>query len=194
MEGRELKAAALVLAGFFVLGAVAGGCYALVSAHSVKSNKYNTAHLTQHLQYAEVEAGRLQCVVLLDKAELFNVPSGLEGKVIEHMSKGVQVDYLETVSSQDKDDTYAVTTVELQFQRFWGARHIIPEGSKVQILRADRGNGEIKGRVFVDGKYYDKDFDVQYLRFPYVGQWKKVEFQGKTGFMKYDTLSESKLM
>ena len=194
MEGRELKAAALVLAGFFVLGAVAGGCYALVSAHSVKTNKYNTAHLTQHLQYAEVEAGRLQCVVLLDKAELFNVPSGLEGKVIEHMSKGVQVDYLETVSSQDKDDTYAVTTVELQFQRFWGARHIIPEGSKVQILRADRGNGEIKGRVFVDGKYYDKDFDVQYLRFPYVGQWKKVEFQGKTGFMKYDTLSESKLM
>ena len=194
MEGRELKAAALVLAGFFVLGVVAGGCYALVSAHSVKTNKYNTAHLTQHLQYAEVEAGRLQCVVLLDKAELYNLPSGLEGKVIEHMSKGVQVDYLETVSSQDKDDTYAVTTVELQFQRFWGARHIIPEGSKVQILRADRGNGEIKGRVFVDGKYYDKDFDVQYLRFPYVGQWKKVEFQGKTGFMKYDTLSESKLM
>ena len=194
MEGMELKAAALVLAGFFVLGAVAGGCYALVSAHSVKTNKYNTAHLTQHLQYAEVEAGRLQCVVLLDKAELYNLPSGLEGKVIEHMSKGVQVDYLETVSSQDKDDTYAVTTVELQFQRFWGARHIIPEGSKVQILRADRGNGEIKGRVFVDGKYYDKYFDVQYLRFPYVGQWKKVEFQGKTGFMKYDTLSESKLM
>ena len=194
MEGRELKAAALVLAGFFVLGAVAGGCYALVSAHSVKTNKYNTAHLTQHLQYAEVEAGRLQCVVLLDKAELYNLPSGLEGKVIEHMSKGVQVDYLETVSSQDKDDTYAVTTVELQFQRCWGARHIIPEGSKVQILRADRGNGEIKGRVFVDGKYYDKYFDVQYLRFPYVGQWKKVEFQGKTGFMKYDTLSESKLM
>lgn len=194
MEGRELKAAALVLAGFFVLGAVAGGCYALVSAHSVKTNKYNTAHLTQHLQYAEVEAGRLQCVVLLDKAELYNLPSGREGKVIEHMSKGVQVDYLETVSSQDKDDTYAVTTVELQFQRFWGARHIIPEGSKVQILRADRGNGEIKGRVFVDGKYYDKYFDVQYLRFPYVGQWKKVEFQGKPGFMKYDTLSESKLM
>ena len=194
MEGRELKAAALVLAGFFVLGAVAGGCYALVSAHSVKTNKYNTAHLTQHLQYAEVEAGRLQCVVLLDKAELYNLPSGLKGKVIERMSKGVQVDYLETVSSQDKDDTYAVTTVELQFQRFWGARHIIPEGSKVQILRADRGNGEIKGRVFVDGKYYDKYFDVQYLRFPYVGQWKKVEFQGKPGFMKYDTLSESKLM
>ena len=77
MEGRELKAAALVLAGFFVLGAVAGGCYALVSAHSVKTNKYNTAHLTQHLQYAEVEAGRLQCVVLLDKAELYNLKARL---------------------------------------------------------------------------------------------------------------------
>ena len=194
MNGRELKAAALVLAGFFVVGAVAGSCYALVSANSVKTNKYNTAQLTQHLQYAEVEAGRLQCIVLQDKAELYNIPSGLEGKVIERMSKGVKVDYLETVSSQDKDESFAITTVELQFQRCWGARHIIPEGSKVQILRSARDNGEVRGRVFVDGKYYDKDFDVQYLRFPYVGQWKKVEFQGKPGFMKYEALSESKLM
>ena len=194
MEGRELKAAALVLAGFFVLGAVAGGGYALVSAHSVKTAKYNTAQLTHHLQYAEVEAGRLQCVVLQDKAEVYNIPSGLEGKVIERMSKGVRVDYLETVSSQDKDESFAITTVELQFQRFWGARHIIPQGTQVRLLRGDRGDGEVRGRVFVDGKYYDKDFDVQYLRFPYVGQWKRVEFQGKPGYMKYDTLSESKLM
>ena len=43
-------------------------------------------------------------------------------------------------------------------------------------------------------KYYDKSFDTQYLRFPYVGQWKKVEFQGKPGYMKYYALSESKLM
>ena len=194
MLGRELKAGAAVLAGFFILGAVAGGCYALVSAQSMKTNKYNTAQLTQNLQYAEVQAGRLQCVVLEDKAELYNLPSGLTGKVIERMSKGIRVDYLETVSSQDKDDSFAITTVELQFQRFWGPRHIIPEGTQVQILRMDRGSGEVKGRVFVDGKYYDKDFENQFLRFPYVGQWKKVEFQGKPGFMKYDTLSESKLM
>ena len=194
MLGRELKAGAAVLAGFFILGAVAGGCYALVSAQSMKTNKYNTAQLTQNLQYAEVQAGRLQCVVLEDKAELYNLPSGLTGKVIERMSKGIRVDYLETVSGQDKDDSFAVTTVELQFQRFWGPRHIIPEGTQVQILRMDRGSGEVKGRVFVDGKYYDKDFENQYLRFPYVGQWKKVEFQGKPGFMKYETLSESKLM
>ena len=194
MLGRELKAGAAVLAGFFILGAMAGGCYALVSAQSMKTNKYNTAQLTQNLQYAEVQAGRLQCVVLEDKAELYNLPSGLTGKVIERMSKGVRVDYLETVSSQDKDDSFAITTVELQFQRFWGPRHIIPEGTQVQILRMDRGSGEVKGRVFVDGKYYDKDFENQYLRFPYVGQWKKVEFQGKPGFMKYETLSESKLM
>ena len=194
MLGRELKAGAAVLAGFFILGAVAGGCYALVSAQSMKTNKYNTAQLTQNLQYAEVQAGRLQCVVLEDKAELYNLPSGLTGKVIERMSKGIRVDYLETVSSQDKDDSFAITTVELQFQRFWGPRHIIPEGTQVQILRMDRGSGEVKGRVFVDGKYYDKDFENQFLRFPYVGQWKKVEFQGKPGFMKYETLSESKLM
>ncbi len=194
MQVRELKMAALLLAGFFLVGAAAGAGYALLNASGVAEQKYNTAQLTQNLQFAEVEAGRLQCVVLLDKAELYNKPSGLEGNVIEYMSKGVQVDYLDTVSSMDKDERYAVTTVEMQFQRLWGARHIIPLGTQVMILRADDGSGEIKGRVLVDGKYYDKVFDTQYLRFPYVGQWKKVEFQGKLGFMKYETLSESKLM
>ncbi len=194
MQVRELKMAALLLAGFFLVGAAAGAGYALLNASGVAEQKYNTAQLTQNLQFAEVEAGRLQCVVLLDKAELYNKPSGLEGNVIEYMSKGVQVDYLDTVSSMDKDERYAVTTVEMQFQRLWGARHIIPLGTQVMILRADDGSGEIKGRVLVDGKYYDKVFDTQYLRFPYVGQWKKVEFQGKPGFMKYETLSESKLM
>lgn len=194
MQGRELKMAALLLAGFFLVGAAAGTAYALVSASGVEAQKYNTAQLTQNLQFAEVEAGRLQCVVLQDKAELYNKPSDLEGKVIEYMSKGVRVDYLDTVSSMDKDERYAVTTVEMQFQRLWGARHIIPLGTQVMILRSDDGSGEIKGRVFVDGKYYDKTFDTQYLRFPYVGQWKKVEFQGKPGFMKYEALSESKLM
>lgn len=194
MQVRELKMAALLLAGFFLVGAAAGAGYALLNASGVAEQKYNTAQLTQNLQFAEVEAGRLQCVVLLDKAELYNKPSGLEGNVIEYMSKGVQVDYLDTVSSMDKDERYAVTTVKMQFQRLWGARHIIPLGTQVMILRADDGSGEIKGRVLVDGKYYDKVFDTQYLRFPYVGQWKKVEFQGKPGFMKYETLSESKLM
>ncbi|WP_299446788.1 hypothetical protein [uncultured Phascolarctobacterium sp.] len=194
MQVRELKMAALLLASFFLVGAAAGAGYALLNASGVAAQKYNTAQLTQNLQFAEVEAGRLQCVVLLDKAELYNKPSGLEGNVIEYMSKGVQVDYLDTVSSMDKDERYAVTTVEMQFQRLWGARHIIPLGTQVMILRADDDSGEIKGRVLVDGKYYDKVFDTQYLRFPYVGQWKKVEFQGKPGFMKYETLSESKLM
>ena len=95
---------------------------------------------------------------------------------------------------EEKDVSCTITTGERQFQRLWGPRHISREGTQVQIRRMDRGSGEVKGRVFVDGKYYDKDFENQYLRFPYVGQWKKVEFQGKPGFMKYETLSESKLM
>lgn len=193
MEGRTLKASVMVLAGFFVIGAIAGACYALVSASGTGTEKFNTAQLTQGLRYAEVEAGRLQCEVLTDKVELFNMPSGLQGRVIGYMSKGVKVDYLETVSSQDQDERYGSTAVELEFQRFWGKRHVIPEGTQVEILRQDTGSGEIKGRVYVDGKYYDKDFEREYLHLPYVGQWKKVEFQGKPGFMKYETLSESKL-
>lgn len=193
-KGYELKAKAFVLTGFFVIGLAAGACYALLTAQGADGEKYDTARLTESLQYAAVEAGRLQCVVLRDKAELYNAPSGLYGNVIERMSKGVKVDYLDLVSSQDKDDRYAITTVELQFQRLFGRRHIIPAGSQVLVLRADNGSGETRGRVLVDGKYYEKDFDTAYLRFPYVGQWKKVEFNGKPGYMQYDALSDSELM
>ena len=35
----------------------------------------------------------MQCIVLQDKAELYNIPSGLEGEVVERMAKGVKVDY-----------------------------------------------------------------------------------------------------
>lgn len=190
----ELKAKAFVLTGFFVIGLAAGACYALLSAQGTSGDKYNTAQLTEGLQYAAVEAGRLQCVVLRDKAAMYNIPSSLKGNVIERMSKGIKVDYLDLVSSQDKDDRYAVTTVEMQFQRLFGRKHIIPAGSEVLVLRADNGSGEIRGRVLVDGKYYEKDFDTAYLRFPYIGQWKKVEFNGKPGYMQYDALSDSKLM
>lgn len=190
----EVRARIFVLAGFFIIGLAAGACYALLAAQGTGGQKYNPALLTEKLQYAVVEAGRLQCVVLRDKAELYNVPSRLQGNVIERMSKGVQVDYLDLVSSQDKDDRYAVTTVELQFQRFFGRRHIIPAGTQVLVLREDNGSGETRGRVLVDGKYYEKNFDTAYLRFPYVGQWKKVEFNGKPGYMQYDALSDSKLM
>ncbi len=193
-QGKALKAKAFVLTGFFIAGVIVGACYTLLTNPSDDGRKYNTAQLTEKLQYAVVEAGRLQCVVLRDKAELYNIPSALEGNVIERMSKGVRVDYLDLVSSQDKDESYAVTAVEMQFQRFWGRRHIIPAGTLVLLLRGDDGSGEVKGRVFVDGKYYEKNFSAAYLRFPYVGQWKKVEFNGKPGYMQYDALSDSKLM
>ena len=189
---RELKAKAFVLTGFFAIGIIAGACHALISSNSLNVTKYNVGRLTENLRYAEVQEGRLQCVVLTDGAELFNKPSALTGTVIDRMSKGVKVDYVETVSGMDKEDDQAVTTVELQFQRLWGRRYVIPAGSKVQILR--RGEEETKGRVLVDGKYFDKDFDNAYLRFPYVGQWRKVEFQGKPGYMRFDALSEEGLM
>ena len=193
-NGKSLKAKAFVLTGFFVIGLIVGSCYTLLTNPSDDGRRYNTAQLTENLQYDAVEAGRLQCVVLQDKAELYNMPSRLEGNIIERMSKGVKVDYLDLVSSQDKDDSYAVTAVEMQFQRFWGRRHTIPAGTRVLLLRGDDGSGEVRGRVFVDGKYYEKNFSTAYLRFPYVGQWKKVEFNGKPGYMQYDALSDSELM
>ena len=186
------KKTLLILFAALLAGIMAGAGYALLTKTTAKG--YNAAQLTQGLQYAKVEAGRSQCVVLVDKAAMYNEASALNGKIIERMSKDVRVDYLETVSSQDKDERYAVVAQQLEFRRFFGRRHIIPQGTQVLILRNDTGNGETKGRVYIDGKNYDLDFETDFFRFPYVGQWKKVEFNGKPGFMKYNELSDSKLM
>ena len=175
-----------------VIGFIAGAGYAW--SGNKTSPHYNAAKLTSELHYAKVESGRQQCVVQSDKAAMYSDPSGLRGKIIDYLSAGVKVDYVDTVSSQDKDERYAVVEQQLQFRRFFGRRHIIPAGTQVLILQPDRGNGETKGRVFVDDKEYDLDFSTNMLRFPYVGQWKKVEFNGKPGFVKYNELSDAKLM
>ena len=154
---------------------------------------YNPAQLTQRLHYDRVEAGRMQCIVLRDQAELYNLPSTLQGKVIEHLSKNLPVDYVDVVSSQDKDERLALTTQQLQFRRWLFEKHIIPAGTEVTVLREDNGSGETRGRVTVDGKSFDLDFDTELLRFAYVGQWKKVELNGKPGFVKFNELSEAKL-
>lgn len=183
---------AAVCAAALLIGFITGAGYAWSSNKT--SPHYNAAKLTSELHYAKVESGRQQCIVQRDKAAMYSDPSGLRGKVIDYLSAGVKVDYVDTVSSQDKDERYAVTEQQLQFRKFFGRRHIIPAGTQVLILQPDRGNGETRGRVLVDDKEYDLDFSTNLLRFPYVGQWKKVEFNGKPGFVKYNELSDAKLM
>ena len=69
---------------------------------------------------------------------MYSDPSGLHGKVVDYLSAGVKLDYIDTVSSQDKDERYAVTEQQMQFRKFFGRRHIIPAGSQVLILQPDR--------------------------------------------------------
>lgn len=181
----------LILFVALSLGFATGAAYCFTQRGSAH---YNVAELTQKLHYDTVEAGRLQCVVLRDKAEMYNVPSTLHGKVIEHLSKNVQVDYIDVVSSQDKNEREAIVTQQLQFRRWLFEKHIIPAGTQVTVLREDKGSGETRGRVTVDGKTFDLDFDTEFLHFAYVGQWKKVELNGKPGFVKFNELSTEKLL
>lgn len=184
---KNLLMLVLALALGFATGA--GYCW------TQKSDKpYNAAQLTQNIYFDKVQAGRLQCIVLRDKAELYNIPSALQGKVIDHLSKNVQVDFVDAVSSQDKDEREALTTQQLQFRRWLFEKHVIPAGTQVTVLREDDGSGETRGRVTVDGKSFELDFATEFLRFAYVGQWKKVEFNGKPGFVKFNDVSAEKLM
>lgn len=121
LQSINRKTAAVCVAALLT-GFIAGAGYAWSSNKT--SPHYNTAKLTSELHYAKVETGRLQCVVLQDKAAMYSAPSGLHGKVIDYLSAGVKLDYIDTVSSQDKDERYAVTEQQLQFRKFFGRRHI----------------------------------------------------------------------
>lgn len=181
----------LILFVALLLGFGTGAAYCFTQRGG---EHYNVAQLTQNLHYDTVEAGRLQCIVLHDKTEMYNIPSALQGKVIDHLSKNVQVDFVDVVSSQDKDERVALTTQQLQFRRWLFEKHIIPAGTQVEVLREDDGSGETRGRVTVDGKSFELDFATEFLRFAYVGQWKKVEFNGKPGFVKFNDVSAEKLL
>ena len=132
LQSINRKTAAVCVAALLT-GFIAGAGYAWSSNKT--SPHYNTAKLTSELHYAKVETGRLQCVVLQDKAVMYSAPSGLHGKVIDYLSAGVKLDYIDTVSSQDKDERYAVTEQQLQFRKFFGRRHIIPAGTQYLCCR-----------------------------------------------------------
>lgn len=175
-----------------LVGVAGGAIYSRATATAER--QYNAAQLTEGLQYTKAEAGRLQCVALHDKVALYNTPSGLNGKIIEYLSQGVKVDYIDTVNSQDKDDSLAIVKQQLKFRRYIFQKHVIPAGTQVRIVREDDGRGETVGRVVVDGKEYELDFATELLQLPYVGQWKQVELNGKPGYVKYNDVSDSKLM
>lgn len=191
---KKNKARIFVFSGFFILGVLGGFFYIWLNNKPLELTTYNASNLTNNLTFAKVEEGQLKCKVLLDNTAMYNNPSVLEGKVIEHLSKGVNVNYLGTVSSNDKSDKYAVTNVEMQFQWFWGRKHIIPMGTKVTIIDRYFSEDSIIGQVYIDDKYYEKEFSKQYLNFPYLGQWKKVEFLGKEGYIQYAALSDEKIL
>lgn len=186
------KKAAMFMAATLIFGFAAGAGYSWASDGS--GTGYDAKQLTEKLTYAKVEAGRLRCLVLTDGAAMYHAPSALSGRIIERMSKGVQVDYLDTVSSQDKDERYALTTEDIQIRRLFSRTRTVPAGSEVLVLRSDGGSGETRVRAMADGREYEINVEAVLLRFPYLGQWKKVEYQGKPGYMKYGELSDSKLM
>ena len=108
LQSINRKTAAVCVAALLT-GFIAGAGYAWSSNKT--SPHYNAAKLTNELHYAKVETGRLQCVVLQDKAAMYSDPSGLHGKVADYLSAGVKLDYIDTVSSQDKDERWSVPDV-----------------------------------------------------------------------------------
>lgn len=85
LQSINRKTAAVCVAALLT-GFIAGAGYAWSSNKT--SPHYNAAKLTNELHYAKVETGRLQCVVLQDKAAMYSDPSGLHGKVVDYLSAG----------------------------------------------------------------------------------------------------------
>ena len=129
LQSINRKTAAVCVAALLT-GFIAGAGYAWSSNKT--SPHYNAAKLTGELHYAKVETGRLQCVVLQDKAAMYSDPSGLHGKVVDYLSAGVKLDYIDTVSSQDKDEVITF--------------------SHTAYSKAIFGKGALEAAVFLAGK------------------------------------------
>lgn len=186
------KTGLIILVLAVLIGFGAGSLYVFLTKGD-DAEPFDTSKLTANLFYSPVEAGKMQCRVLANGAALYTMPSALDGVIIARLSHGEPVTYLATVPSRDKDERELVVTEEVKFRRFFGPTRVIPPGTYARLLRNDFGKGKTKVRVILEGKDFDVGINTVLLRFPHLGQWKKVEYNGKSGFMKYNELSDSKL-
>lgn len=175
-----------------LIGAVMG-FGANYSTHAfVKNSSSPLAELRSSIKYSTIAEIPKRCTVKANEVRLLSEPSSISGQKLRMVSKGLQVDYLETVESLDKEATQAIAAYDLQFKPLFHRTVYIPKGTVFSILEVD-GN-EYKCSFTINDKTYTKRFEKQLLLVAYTGSWYKVKIDDTTGFLQIDQATEPKYL
>ena len=153
---------------------------------------FEPAQLTADLKFDSVRAGKEQCVVQRDGAELFDRPSSMRGVVVLTLSGGQKVDYLAEVPSLDKEEGKGLTTIDVKRANLIVNAFRIPAGTVVDvtgfdgdryIINATLGSRRVETTVRKEG-----------IKLAYTGQWKKVKLNKQEGYVRYADLTQPAFM
>lgn len=155
---------------------------------------FEPTQLTANLKYNAVRAGKETCVVLRDGAEMFDRPSSMRGDVIMTLSSGQKVDYVGEEASLDKENGKGITTIEVKRANLIVNAFRIPKGTLVDVTEVDEENGRYTINAKIGNKIVETHVRKEGVKLAYTGQWKKIRFNDKEGFVRYSDLNQPVFM
>lgn len=183
-----------IVAGALVVGMLLGVGFGFASSDTKNVEKFNVSSLTSEVQYFPVYATIEGCKVSATTAELRDTPSALNGKVLETLGMLKAVKYIDTVSSQDTNSKEGYTKKFMQLHKIFKS-YDIPVGTRFTITGYDSYENGYIARMPVEGKMRSVVItDLNDVQLGYTGNWRKVEYNNKVGYVQSNLLTEKMLI
>lgn len=178
----------LLLAGALFAGLSIGfGCnYSSTDKPSL--NKDNITALFAKLDYGTAVKESRKCFVYANAIPLRSEPSMLKGDNLAYIAPGTAIDYIETVASKDTNPNTVIASHDLEILQLFHRSIKVLKGTPMTF---EKVSGDFYYCSFnVNGKHYRKGLYRNQIVFPYLGQWNKVRYEGKEGYVMANDVSE----
>lgn len=172
-----------VIAGVFVIctGLSAGIGYVIHDKEAVPEIQQ-----IQNIEFTKVAAKKKMCSVIALNADMMDTPT-VFGNKITTLAKFDEVEYVEDADSINKGKI--ITARPLVYYKGWKRKKItLPAGTPLQLQRRNSDNGYTCAFNIGD-EVVTGDFSYDQIIIEHSGRWRKVIFNGKTGYVKDYELS-----
>lgn len=180
------------LAAIFAGCAILGGILNLTIKDSTPTNTAEGLAWQQRVTFSTVKIGNQKCVIIEKGAILRSAPSNLQGRDIMQLPANLQVEFLKTVPSDDKNANVGIIAYDMEMKRLLHRSINIPKGTPVTIIQ--ESSSVYKCTFSLDGKAYTREFDKPYITRAYTGDWQQVKINNEIGYIPAGQASEPKFM